>query len=88
VAVLLASTETPVAGQVTVRPDGEEVPTSVIAPAKLNVLFRPTVRETPDWPTLMFVGATCEMKKSPTCTVNETDWVTVPGEPVLWMLTA
>jgi len=56
----------PVAGQVTVRPDGTEVPRSVTAPAKLNVLLRLTVRETPDWPTMMFVEGIGEREKSPT----------------------
>jgi hypothetical protein len=56
----------PVVGQVTVRPDGTEVPRSVTAPAKLNVLLRLTVRETPDWPTLMFVEGIGERVKSPT----------------------
>ena len=63
---MLANNETPVAGQVTVRPDGEEVPTSVTAPAKLKVLLRPRVRETPDWPTLMLVGGSWDREKSPT----------------------
>ena len=70
---MLANSEIPVVEQVTVRPDGEEVPTSVMAPAKLKVLLRPIVSETPDWPTLMFVGGIWDREKSPTCTVNETD---------------
>ncbi len=70
---MLANNEIPVVGQVSVRPDGEEVPTSVMAPAKLKVLLRPIVSETPDWPTLMFVGGIWDREKSPTCTVNETD---------------
>lgn len=70
---MLANNETPADGQVTVRPDGTEVPSRVTAPAKLNVLLRPTVREIPDWPTLMLVGETWEREKSPTCTVNATD---------------
>jgi hypothetical protein len=63
---LLANNEIPVVGQATVRPDGEAVPRSVTAPAKLKVLLRPTVRETPDWPTLMLVGGIWDIEKSPT----------------------
>ena len=65
-AVLLANNEIPVVGQVTVRPDGEEVPTSMTAPAKLKVLLRPIVSETPDWPTLMLVDGIWDIEKSPT----------------------
>ena len=63
---MLANNEIPVAGQVTVRPDGEEVPTSMTAPAKLKVLLRPIVSETPDWPTLMPVDGIWDIEKSPT----------------------
>ncbi len=63
---MLANNEIPAAGQVTVRPDGTEVPSSVTAPAKLYVPLRLTVRETPDWPALMFVVGIWEREKSPT----------------------
>ena len=71
VTVVLAVIATAVAGQVIVRPTGAE-PVRVMLPAKLNVLVKETLTETPvcptfrSWPVALIV-------KSPTWTVAPTE---------------
>jgi len=64
VTVAFAVIATAVAGQVMVRPAGA-VPVRVMLPAKLNVLVRETLTETPVWPTFRLAPVAL-IVKSPT----------------------
>ncbi len=80
VEVPLGATTTRAVGQFIVSPGGVEEELSNTPPAKLNVLLRPTRRETPVWPTLK-LALTKLMVKSPTWTVPLAVWEAPPGEP-------
>ncbi len=64
VTVAFAVIATAVAGQVMVRPAGA-VPVRVMLPAKLKVLVRETLTETPVWPTFKLAPVAL-IVKSPT----------------------
>ncbi len=55
-------------GQVTVRPEGVEVPVKATVPAELNVLVNITHTDAPVWPMFKLVPVTI-IVKSPTWTV-------------------
>ena len=71
---------TAVDGHVTVRPSDEEWPVSVMLPWKLKVPVREMCRLMSVCP-LLKLTPVAMIVKSPTCTIDEAEWVEVPGDP-------